>query len=274
MAKKSKPKEEEAVPLLYPEEGVREDGEPSPPVDDSHISAVSQETIGPVEESIPESDNTVGNADPQTIPVTISGVQYEMFPEAAAAYHNDIKERDRAYRDVVGAQTQPTEEVNKQETQEVDYNELLFTDPNEALRIHGENVAQKVYQQVEATYNQDQLTRDFWADFYADNPDLKEEDGLVKMVMSKHWSTLHSMQAQEAKNKLAEYTQSEILRLMNKNKSAGKGETNLSTSLEGDTPSSGASVSTIPAQQGSQIPPTLGEAIKQRRLMRHRKIAS
>tara|TARA_Y100000034_G_scaffold136847_1_gene216351 strand:+ start:962 stop:1783 length:822 start_codon:yes stop_codon:yes gene_type:complete len=273
MAKKSKPKEE-AVPLLYPEEGIREDGEPNPPVDDSHISAVSQETIGPVEESIPESDNTVGNADPQTIPVTISGVQYEMFPEAAAAYHNDIKERDRAYRDVVGAQTQPTEEVNKQETQEVDYNELLFTDPNEALRIHGENVAQKVYQQVEATYNQDQLTRDFWADFYADNPDLKEEDGLVKMVMSKHWSTLHSMKAQEAKNKLAEYTQSEILRLMNKNKSAGKGETNLSTSLEGDTPSSGASVSTIPAQQGSQIPPTLGEAIKQRRLMRHRKIAS
>ena len=269
MAKKRK-----AKPEAEPEEGIREDGEASPPVDDSHLMAVSQETIGPAEESIPEPDNAVDNAAPQTVPVTIGGVQYEMFPEAAAAYQAETVERNRAYQDVVGVQRQQPEEVNKNEAPEVDYNDLLFTDPNEALRIHGEQVAKQVVQRMESTYSQDQTIKEFWSDFYGEHPDLKEEDGLVRMVMNKHWSTLQHMKGKDARDKLAEHTQTEILRLMNKNKSAGKGETNLSTSLEGDTPSSGASVSSISAKQESQIPPTLGEAIKQRRLMRHRKIAS
>ena len=269
MAKKPKAKLE-----TESEEGIRESGEPNPPADDSHLMAVSQEPIGPAEESIPEPDNTVDNAAPQTVPVTIGGVQYEMFPEAAAAYQAETTERNRAYQDVVGVQRQQSEEVNKNETPEIDYNDLLFTDPNEALRIHGEQVAKQVVQHMESSYSQDQVVKEFWSDFYGEHPDLKEEDGLVRMVMSKHWSTLQHMKGKDARDKLAEHTQSEILRLMNKNKSAGKGEPNLSTSLEGDTPSAGASGSSIPVQQESQIPPTLGEAIKQRRLMRHRKMAS
>ena len=91
MAKKPKAKLE-----TESEEGIRESGEPNPPADDSHLMAVSQEPIGPAEESIPEPDNTVDNAAPQTVPVTIGGVQYEMFPEAAAAYQAETTERNSA----------------------------------------------------------------------------------------------------------------------------------------------------------------------------------
>jgi hypothetical protein len=243
------------------EEGTREVGEEAPR-DDSEILSQADTSIGGKEPDLLYPDDeqpvsTESEPDDDMVEVAIDGALYSIPKAAAEAYSIEQQSNSTA------TATEPQEREDSQDTEQVNYEELLFTDPNEALRLHGEEVADRVTKQITGAYQQDQSRQIFWNDFYEDSPELKEETHIVRMVMEQHWDVLKDLKGKTVRKKLAELTQKEILRLANKQKGIGSKSGATTTALEGDT-----QPATAPATEEDQeldhIPPTLNAAIRER----------
>ena len=242
------------------EEGTRESGEEAPR-DDSEILSQADTSIGGGESDLlypadEEPVSTESESD-DMVEVAIDGALYNMPRAAAEAYSIEQQSNSTAAANI------PQEREVSPDTEPVNYEELLFTDPNEALRLHGEEVADKVTKEITGAYQQDQARQVFWDDFYGDSPELKEEAHIVKMVMEQHWDVLKDLKGKTVRKKLAELTQKEILRLANKQKGIGSKSGATTTALEGDTQPAPAPAAEEDEEQ-DHIPPTLNAAIRER----------
>jgi hypothetical protein len=114
----------------------------------------------------------------------------------------------------VAAASEPEDDVN--------WDELIFKDPKEALRLHGERVAKQVKREMTADYQRDQGERRFWNDFYAENEDLKEDHDLVLATMNKHFPEIGNLPTHVAQKKLADLTRERIMKYSGKQDSPKK----------------------------------------------------
>jgi|TARA_Y100000310_G_scaffold231529_2_gene234112 hypothetical protein len=259
------------------EEGTREAGEKAPKDDAELFAQQGLDEHGRSQE-IEGDDSRVGDTElpvakpkpgekeqePEMVEVAISGDLYSMTREAAEALAAD-QAANRSEEDIPPLKDEREEGGEKRK--ETDYTELIFTDPNEALRLHGEEIAESVRKEMTQAYTQDQARQIFWDDLYTDYPELKEEDHIVKMVMESNWETLKGLKGATVRKKLAELTQEEIIRLANKQKGIGGKSGATSTKLEGDTQPAPAPASEEDAETEA-IPPTLNAAIKERNRLR------
>lgn len=145
--------------------------------------------------------------------------------------------------------------------EEPDWDELLFKNPKEALKLHGERVRKQVTQELRSEYQRDQGTTEFWRDFYAANSDLKNDDDIVQMVLSANLGKLGGMPVPDAMTELADLTRKRIMAYSNR-----KGR------REGDrTTVEGASApSRRRAQPESDKVVTLSDIIRNRRAGRRK----
>jgi hypothetical protein len=95
-------------------------------------------------------------------------------------------------------------------SQSVDFNELLFRDPNEALRIHGEQVAKQVSEKLYAEFRAFDGRREFWRGFYEKFPDLKNAKDLADLTLKSNLGSLGSLPVDQAMDKLAGLTRGRL----------------------------------------------------------------
>tara|TARA_Y100000310_G_scaffold328985_1_gene398071 strand:+ start:205 stop:1011 length:807 start_codon:yes stop_codon:yes gene_type:complete len=251
------------------EEGTREPGEEGPK-DDSEILSQSQQVIGgeEVEKTLAEEERKLDTEEVEMVEVAIGGELHRVPRATAEAF---AAEQAATSSPAPAPDAAPSEEPSRES--DTDYSSLLFTDTNEALRMHGEEVAKSVTERITGAYQQDQARAIFWDDFYGDNPELKEEAHIVKMVMNNEWEILKDLKGKTVRKKLAELTQKEILRLANKQAGITSKPGATTTQLEGDTQPAPAPASDEEKEEAA-IPPTLNAAIKERNRKRRESLTT
>ena len=243
------------------EEGDRAHDEPAPPVDDSHIDR--EGNFEPGASGTPDSTGREGD-EPKLVTVSVGGTTIEVSSEQAAL----IQAEQAASQDAIQQAQTLGEPAPREQDEVVPIEELLFTDPKAAL----EQLTAQITNTVRGEYQQDQSSKKFWDDFYIENPDLREEDHLVKAVLDRELGTLENMRGKVGRDKLAELTKGDILRITEKHQKGRKKKVDQTTQLEG-TSTDGApppSPDNPPQEADSSRLPTLGDAIKQRKLNRAR----
>ncbi len=242
-----------------PEEGIREAGEPLPQ-DDSHI-VMGDTSVGDGEEG---SRDTQDEEQEQLVSITVGGQEMQVPQATADAYQAE----QEANRYVPEPSSEPAAEATDDT---VDYEQLLFTDPNRALALLSEQIRTQVTSELRGEYSADTAQREFWGSFYKENKELSEDDHIVRMVMTQNWDTLEGMKGKVARDKLAELTQREILRLVKKNRSSNP-PSGGSADLEGGTNKTSSTTSKEQSDEPTADAKvfSLGEAIKQRKLDRSR----
>jgi hypothetical protein len=106
--------------------------------------------------------------------------------------------------------------------EEPDWEELLFTDPKQAVSLLKKTIREEITSEVTSAYKKDQGERDFWGSFYKEHDDLKDDDDLVKATLTKHLSELADLPVKKASERLAELTRERIMRYTGQNPKGGK----------------------------------------------------
>lgn len=112
-----------------------------------------------------------------------------------------------------------------QKPQEPDWEELLFTDPKNAVALIKKSIRDELTNELTTTYKKDQGEKQFWDDFYKDHGDLKDDDDLVRTTLNKHLGELADLPVKKASEKLAELTRDRIMRYTNTTKGGKKAVT-------------------------------------------------
>lgn len=124
----------------------------------------------------------------------------------------DLKrQNDELRRQLPPAQPKPVTAAPEDDP-EPDWEKLLFADPKQALKLHGERVAKQVSKDLRAEYQKDRGTSEFWNRFYAANPDLRIDSDLVETTLNSNLSDLANIKVEDAYIRLAELTRDRILR--------------------------------------------------------------
>ena len=157
------------------------------------------------------------------------------------------------------AQVQATPEP---EEEEVDWDNLIFTDPKKALDLTAERVRREVTRELRGEYQREQSTTRFWTEFYKKNDDLKADKDIVEMMLSKHMADLADVPVDKAMEKLADLTRERVMKYSN-NRGGQRKRTRAVTT--------GASNGARPAAAKSDVKATassLTSIIKNRRELR------
>lgn len=112
----------------------------------------------------------------------------------------------------------PVEPVVRQPAEpedETDWDELIFKDPKQAVKLIKEQARKEITTELRREYTQEQGTNQFWTDFYNDNPDLKEDDDLVQTMLNSNLAKLGGMPVKKAMDELADLTRKRIMRYSN-----------------------------------------------------------
>lgn len=171
-----------------------------------------------VTEGFPDHGDEINEPEPQNEP----GPEPEPEPEPEAdpleqirAEVQELKRENQRLQQMIPPndrrQEHPQPSQKKQED-EPDWERLLFENPNEALRLHGERVREQVRSELQTEYQRDQGTQRFWTDFYKKNPDLEEDRDLVELTLNSNLSNLANLPVAEAIEQLADLTRQRILR--------------------------------------------------------------
>lgn len=152
------------------------------------------------------------------------------------------------------------EQITAQPDQKVDWEGLIFSNPEQAVELIEKNILKKVDErdsniktELETKYEREQAEKKYWNEFYKDNKDLKDADFVVKAIFQQHWNELGPMTPNQASKRLAELSREAILKLVPSNDSK-------SVQVEG-----GATPSTKPSRtpEGEKIV-TMGQIIRNR----------
>lgn len=141
--------------------------------------------------------------------------------------------------------------------EEVDYEEMLFSNPNEAVKRIKDDLRREISGELTRSYQKDQSEKTFWTEFYKENADLKDDDDLVKAILSKNMADLGDLPVKKASERLAELTRDRIGRYTNKTKGSGRAV------AEGSTNGTRTAKTEEPPK-----PTTLSDIIKARRAKR------
>lgn len=119
--------------------------------------------------------------------------------------------------------SEPKQQQPPPQDDEPDWDKLLYDNPKEAMRLHGQRVADKVKQELTATYQREQGQKVFWDRFYEKNKDLKDDRDLVETTLKSNLNDLANIPVDDAMKKLADLTRDRILRYAGgKPKAGGK----------------------------------------------------
>lgn len=156
---------------------------------------------------------------PQPVEVEIGGKTVKVDKDTAAAIDafkksvTDAGVATKTQIDQLAAQVaalQPKPAAG--EKKGTDYGNLIFTDPDKAVQLMKDEIRAELNGQLASTNAQ----QEFWAEFYRENPDLKDADWLVKSVLAREFKNLEKLQVPEAIKKLSETVKGDILKLSKK----------------------------------------------------------
>lgn len=247
-------------PTEQSQEGDRSADEALPPADDSHIAPGDTQIIdasAPADQGGTGDDSSRDKDD--LVEVVIAGQTVKLAPETAA-----LIEAEQTAASAAATQSQlasePIASGDGDRSDDADA-ELMFSDPAQWKK----NLVEGIRKEVTADYSADQQRKGFWDDFYRENDDLRGEDYLVQATLNRHFSVLENMKGRPGRDRLAELTKKDILALTKKyNKPP---ENNDTTNLEGAAGGEEAPDVPTPKKEPTRLP-SLGDAIKQRRLNR------
>lgn len=140
-------------------------------------------------------------AQPQQAPIYLGGKKFNSVEELA---DYTAKLEATKYQQQVAPVAAPVSHQGADKP----LSELIFEDPERALKIHEERVIQKLKAEEQARKTE----QDFWAGFYKKNKDLESESDLVQFVVQKHMPELAHLHHEQAAEKIAEYSRKTILR--------------------------------------------------------------
>lgn len=140
--------------------------------------------------------------------------------------------------------------------------ELLFTDPKKAIeRLRGE-----IKEEVRREQGQKDAERKFWADFYEENPDLRNAERIVQSVVREKWEDVSILPVADARKVLAQETRG----IIDKVSGGGGTRTELPRTSASSLPASGGTPPAVPVVQGE--PENFMAQLKKHQA-KHRKIA-
>lgn len=152
----------------------------------------------------------------------------------------------------------------KAEDDEPDWDKLLYDNPKEAMRLHGERVASRVKQELTAQYQRENGQKLFWEKFYDKNKDLKDDTDLVEVTLKANLNDLANIPVEDAMKKLADLTRDRIMRY-----AGGKPKGGKKAMAEGAAPPMPPKASPEP-----EAPSSLSDIIKARARKRRGQVAA
>jgi hypothetical protein len=186
-----------------------------------------------------ESTPTPTPAAPELVKITMGGREVKVTTDVAEAYLEDLRTMQTQ---------QQTREADvappPQEAESLSYAELMFSDPDAYTRM-----------------------KEFWRDFYTENPELRQDDVLVNATLGKNWDQLANIPAAKAREQLAELTQKQLLSIAQRH-GAKPGKNDTATLEGGDNPDNSPTPEPTADPEGDKLPKSLGEALKERKLKR------
>jgi hypothetical protein len=237
--------------------GDREPGETAPP-DDSHVKG-SHGNL-PIENPEPELNLDDGSNPEPMYRVEIAGIEREVNQ---ATYDAVMAERASQAAAAPALEPEPESEQDISE---------FYEDPEGALRKMKAEAVQEATTQIRRNYAADQAQQEFWAAFYKENPLLEDEPMLVKMTLAQNMKNLRNLDGKTGRDKLAGLVEEQILRISNKQRGRNK-QPDATTNLEGGTvtvPITAEESDALAANAPAHRPPSIGDALKGRKLNRDR----
>lgn len=163
-------------------------------------------------------------------------VSKEAYDQLAARLEETQRQLRRLEKQIPPQNAGQQQEAPKKDPfDDVDFEKLIFQDPQKALKMHAEMVRDQVKQEMTQMYQREQGTQKFWNDFYQANPDLKDDHDLVEMTLNANLNDLIDEPVPQAIEKLADLTRQKILRYSGKgqNKDDGKSPKRQKAQAEG-----------------------------------------
>lgn len=190
--------------------------ERDPKVTDADIMTFPGSTrVEATESDTDTGDDTAGGTAKSDGPVEIEigGKKYKVDSETAAAYQAEVKRLSTPTRERVEViRDRPVEAKAPEKPSIYDRGaKEIFTNPKQFLTEFASEIRKEVMQEVGGRYTQDQGIRQFWSDFYSDNPDLKKADSLVQATLNEHVNELADLPTKQAAKKLAELSHERIM---------------------------------------------------------------
>ena len=169
-------------------------------------------------------------SEPERVKVKIGDAELETDPGSAAALNSLLQMNAQLQQLVTTGYRAPagTEPPAKKATSDdYDYETGLFTEPKIALERLRQQIKAEVKSEMTATYTAAETKKEFWAGFYNEHADLKDEKLIVNAVMERDFKKLASMTTEDAAKAIATAAKKEIMRLSGgKSKSDPDGDQN------------------------------------------------
>lgn len=157
-------------------------------------------------------------ATPKTVEIALGDAKFTVDPAVAEAIKtaqeaaraagekaSETESRLNAQLAELQAQLKPAPAADDAEGDDIDT--LLFTDPKRAADL----IVQRATEQVRAEINTTRAQDQFWVAFYEANPELKEDDLVVKAVLQRDRASLNPLTVEKAIEKLGESTKRYLL---------------------------------------------------------------
>lgn len=226
---------------------------------------------GPLDDNqvIDDAGDTVKKSD--LVSINIDGTDYQVDKNTAALFEAQKRTYDRELGEVKkkipAADPAPRKAADEDDS---DYTVKLFTDPKKFLEERDEKIVSRVRTELTQQYQADQSQKEFWSEFYRENPDLdiKKDHRVVGAVLAENYSSWSELPAAQARKKLADATRDTLLDIIGRHKDKTKVENrDRSTTLEGASTAPG-SRKAVDVEEGTKVRPSLSAAIKTRRMKR------
>lgn len=126
-------------------------------------------------------------------------------PEELSSYARELEKKQIELEAKIAARDELTKATAKVEepVEEINYAEMLFSDPEKAIRGIYEKARAEARSEVDGL-NKKLESKAFWATFYEANPDLSGNEDIVDMIMEKNRPEWKDMQTGKAKILLAD----------------------------------------------------------------------
>jgi hypothetical protein len=177
----------------------------------------------------------------------------------------ELKRRlDETQAQLAALQRQPAPHMQPQAPQppqDINWGERLFEDPQKTLQDFEKHIRQSVRQEMTQEYQKDVGQREFWGQFYRDNPDLDKYRDLVDGSLAANYANLQNLPTAQAAKRLAELTRTRILAIRGGNKPTPQPRRR--AVAEGGNPPTDA-----PPRREPERPTTLGDVIRARHTKR------
>lgn len=154
--------------------------------------------------------------------------QEEATPDPLKAIQTEMETLKRTHKEEMDTLRRaippvtPKEQPKPPAGKETDWDNLMFTNPKEAVALIKKEAVAEAKADLRAEYQQDQGTKKFWDGFYETHKDLKEDHDLVEVTLNSNLAALAGMPVPQAMEKLADLTRERLLRYSGGVKPKGK----------------------------------------------------